>query len=133
MLYSTHCTIGQSKISVSNPEALALLEGIIEYGSNKNDMILGPFCGCTTTCGAADALGRQWVGIDMSPKAAELVKFRINDLTRTIVNRTDIPHCTDPGKAPSCRSHKKTLCGYQAGIATGVRSTSNSKPLRLTT
>ena len=57
---------------------LALLERIIKASSNKGDMILDPFCGCATTCIAAEKLDRQWIGIDVSQKAYELVKKRLN-------------------------------------------------------
>lgn len=57
---------------------LALLERIIKGSSNKGDMVLDPFCGCATTCVAAENLDRQWAGIDISYKAYELVKERLN-------------------------------------------------------
>ncbi len=57
---------------------LALLERIIKASSNKGDMILDPFCGCATTCIAAEKLGRQWIGIDVSYKAFDLVRERLN-------------------------------------------------------
>ncbi len=57
---------------------LALLERIIKASSNKGDMILDPFCGCATTCIAAEKLGRQWIGIDVSYKAFDLVRQRLN-------------------------------------------------------
>ena len=57
---------------------LALLERIIKASSTKNDIILDPFCGCATTCIAAEKLNRQWIGIDVSVKAYELVKTRLN-------------------------------------------------------
>lgn len=64
-------------------------------------MVLDPFCGCATTCVAAYALGRQWAGIDISPKAVELVVERITDyqgsLFRECVHRTDVPLRTDLG------------------------------------
>ena len=56
---------------------LALLERIVKASSNEGDVVLDPFCGCATTCIAAEKLGRQWAGIDLSPKAAELVKVRM--------------------------------------------------------
>ncbi len=56
---------------------LALLERIIKNSSNEGDMVLDPFCGCATTCIAAEKLGRQWIGIDVSKKAFELVKERL--------------------------------------------------------
>ena len=30
------------------------------------DMVLNPFCGRATACIAAEQIGRQWVGIDIS-------------------------------------------------------------------
>ena len=36
---------------------LALLECIIKASSNPGDMVLDPFCGCATTCVAAEMLG----------------------------------------------------------------------------
>ena len=58
---------------------LALLERIILASSNEGDVVLDPFCGCATACVAAEKLGREWVGIDLSEKAAELVNMRLAD------------------------------------------------------
>ena len=58
---------------------LALLRRIIEASSNENDIIFDPFCGCATSCIAAEQLNRQWIGIDVSIKAFELVKGKINE------------------------------------------------------
>ena len=57
---------------------LALVRRVIEASSDKGDIVLDPFCGCATACIATEDLGRQWVGIDIFPKAAELVKYRMN-------------------------------------------------------
>ena len=54
-----------------------LIERIIKASSNRGDVVLDPFCGCATTCIAAEKLGRQWVGIDISPRAVELVRYRL--------------------------------------------------------
>ena len=56
---------------------IALLERIIKSSSDEGDMVLDPFCGCATTCVAAEILGRQWAGIDIEPKARELVVSRL--------------------------------------------------------
>ena len=55
---------------------LALLERIITASSNTGDVVLDPFCGCATTCIAAERLNRQWIGIDISPQAAYMVYYR---------------------------------------------------------
>ena len=70
--------IGNQRIGYPTQKPLALLERIIKASSNKDDIILDPFCGCATTCVAAEKLNRQWIGIDVSVKAYELVKQRLN-------------------------------------------------------
>ena len=86
---------------------LALLDRILKASSNKGDIVLDPFCGCATTCIAAEALQRQWIGIDLSAKAVELVKMRLkrdlhfnedesNLLGDKVLHRTDIPVRLEP-------------------------------------
>ena len=55
---------------------LALLERIIKASSNKGDIVLDPFCGCGTTVEAAKNLNRQFMGIDISSFAIDLVRDR---------------------------------------------------------
>ena len=38
-----------------------------------------PFCGCGTTVAAAQALGRRWIGIDITFIAIDLVRRRLED------------------------------------------------------
>jgi len=118
---------GAAKERVGYPKQkpLALLRRIIEASSNLGDMILDPFCGCATACIAAEQLGRQWAGIDISEKAAELVERRMSDelgLFYRGVHRTDIPKRTDLGKLPLYRSYKPTLYGLQEGNCAGCAS-----------
>ena len=65
------------RIGWTTQKPLALYRRIIEASSNEGDIVLDPFCGCATTCVAAEQLGRQWVGIDQSPKAKGIVKDRL--------------------------------------------------------
>ena len=58
---------------------VALLERIIRASSRAGDIVLDPFCGCATTCIAAEVLDRKWIGIDTSVKAYELVKKRLKE------------------------------------------------------
>ena len=133
---------------------LVLLGRIIKASSNKGDIVLDPFCGCATTCVAAEGLNRQWIGIDISIKAYELVQLRIkkeiyesdsgmfasDDLTpkaidgkMPVVNcKTDPPSRTDGGlpvdeqKYVYVISHKKHKGYYKVGIAGDVKSRLNS-------
>ena len=56
---------------------LALLERVIKASSKEGDLVLDPFCGCATTCLAAERLKRQWIGIDLAEEAATLVRDRL--------------------------------------------------------
>ena len=103
---------------------LALLNRIIEASSNPGDLVLDPFCGCATTMVAADDLGRNWAGVDISPRGAELVVRRIADrqgLFRDIIHRTDIPMRTDLGDIPRYNSpaNRRQLYGEQFGNCEG--------------
>ncbi len=56
---------------------VALYSRLIRASSNENDMVLDPFAGCATTCVAAEQLGRQWIGIDLSPQAHGITMDRL--------------------------------------------------------
>ena len=58
----------------------ALLERIIQTSSNEGDVVLDPFCGCGTAVAAAQKLGRQWLGIDITHLAVALMKARLKDM-----------------------------------------------------
>ena len=109
---------------------LALLHRIISASSNPGDMVLDPFCGCATTCVAAEKLGRQWVGIDISAKAVDLVNVRLREQELgslhhhyLVTERTDIPHRTDLGQIIryNDRRNKRYLYGEQGGYCNGCQ------------
>ena len=111
------------RIGYPTQKPLALLERVIRSSSNDGDVILDPFCGCATACVAAEKLGRQWVGIDLSSKAADLVKLRLRKemgLFYDVRHRLDIPHRLDQEKVPNYRTHRHTLYGIQEGLVRRV-------------
>ena len=118
---------GNEVIGYPTQKPVALLDRIIRVSSNEGDIVLDPFAGCATTLIAAERLGRQWVGIDISEKAVDLVQLRIRqidlDLFRNFepIRRSDIPSRTDLGKLPSYRTHKHQLFGKQEGRCGGCR------------
>jgi site-specific DNA-methyltransferase (adenine-specific) len=63
---------------------VTLLERIISAGSNVGDLVLDPFCGCGTAVIAAEKLHRQWVGIDITFLAINLVKGRLKSSFPTV-------------------------------------------------
>ena len=95
-------------------------------------MVLDPFCGCATACVAADKLGRAWVGIDLSPKAIELVNRRLQQAPPLgigslfhhgyVTARTDIPRRTDIDAPIPYRQNKHVLFGQQEGVCNGCKT-----------
>ena len=118
----------KERIGYPTQKPLALLERIIRASSNPGDVVLDPFAGCATACVAAEALGRQWVGIDLSAKAVELVNRRLQDAMgslfhhRFVTARIDIPRRTDVDAPKNYRENKHILYGQQEGHCGGCRT-----------
>lgn len=67
----------QERLGYPTQKPLALLERIIAASSNEGDVVLDPFCGCGTAVHAAQKLGRQWLGIDVTHLAISLIEKRM--------------------------------------------------------
>ena len=118
----------KERVGYPTQKPLALLERIVKASSHEDDVVLDPFCGCATACVAAENLGRRWIGIDISPKAVELVNMRLQQTmgelfhNRLVTARTDIPRRTDIDAPVPYRQNKHVLFGQQEGRCNGCRS-----------
>ena len=114
---------------------VALLERIISASSNEGDVVLDPFAGCATAAVAAERLGRQWIGVDISPKAAELVELRLVEqlglAASLTVHRTDLPRRTDLGPLQKPTTWKKELYGEQEGVCKGCEEHFQARHLEI--
>jgi site-specific DNA-methyltransferase (adenine-specific) len=70
---------GKERLGYQTQKPLALLERIIAASSSPGDIVLDPFCGCGTAVHAAQKLGRQWIGIDITHLAIGLIRRRMQD------------------------------------------------------
>ena len=70
---------GAERLGYPTQKPLALMLRILEASSRPGDTVLDPFCGCGTTIDAAQALGRRWVGIDITHLSIGLIKHRLVD------------------------------------------------------
>ena len=66
-------SVAKERLSYPTQKPIALLERIIRASSNPGDVVLDPFCGCGTAVDAARRLKRQFVGIDISSFAIDLI------------------------------------------------------------
>lgn len=58
----------------------ALLEIIIKASSTDGNTVLDPFCGCGTATAVAHKLNRNWIGIDITHLAINLIKRRLKGM-----------------------------------------------------
>lgn len=65
------------RLGYPTQKPLALLERILAAGTNEGDVVLDPFCGCGTSIDAAQRMGRQWTGIDITYIAVDLIEKRL--------------------------------------------------------
>jgi len=65
------------RLGYPTQKPVGLLERIIAASSNEGDVVLDPFCGCGTAVHAAQKLGRQWIGIDVTHLAISLIEKRM--------------------------------------------------------
>jgi len=80
----------QERLGYPTQKPKALLERIIQASSNEGDTVLDAFCGCGTTIDAAEALHRNWIGVDISPIAISLIKRRLKDTYGEHLNRFEV-------------------------------------------
>jgi SAM-dependent methyltransferase len=76
------------RLGYPTQKPLALLERIIKMSSNEGDVVLDPFCGCGTAVDAAQRLGRQWIGIDITFIAVDLIEKRLRHAYGDSVTKT---------------------------------------------
>jgi site-specific DNA-methyltransferase (adenine-specific) len=69
--------VSKERLGYPTQKPVALLERIISASSNPGDVVLDPFCGCGTTVHAAEKLGRQWIGIDITHLSVALIERRL--------------------------------------------------------
>lgn len=95
---------------------LALLTRIIKASSNEGNTVLDPFCGCATTCVASEKLNRKWIGIDVSVKAYDLVKERLQkevaDPENLLQYQNKVQYSTTPPRRTDNNADNSVLKKY---------------------
>ncbi len=69
----------RERLGYPTQKPLPLLERIISFASNEDDIVLDPFCGCGTALVAAHKLNRKWVGIDVTHLSIAVMRRRLQD------------------------------------------------------
>ena len=112
-------SVARERTGYPTQKPLSLLKRIIEASSKEGDIVLDPFCGCATTCVAAQQLGRKWIGIDIERQSTHVLVDRLSTdagLFSDFIHRTDIPKRTDIEiENVSDKSVKERLFNQQKG------------------
>ena len=104
---------------------LALLHRIIKSSSNEGDIVMDPFCGCATTCVAAQQLGRKWIGIDIEKQAVSILIKRLSDdagIFKDFINTPIVPQRTDIQRIEPVKSVKERLYKEQNSLCNGCKT-----------
>jgi DNA modification methylase len=71
--------VGKERLGYPTQKPEALLGRVILASSREGDVVLDPFCGCGTAVVVAEKRKRQWIGIDITHLAINLIKHRLHD------------------------------------------------------
>ena len=67
----------KERLGYPTQKPVGLLERVINASSKPDQIVLDPFCGCGTAVDAAQKLGRQWIGIDITHIAIGMIEDRM--------------------------------------------------------
>jgi site-specific DNA-methyltransferase (adenine-specific) len=116
-------TMDKERTGYPTQKPLALLRWIVRMASKEGNIVLDPFCGCATTCVAAQQLGRKWIGIDIEKQPVKILIDRLSDdagMFRDFIATDKIPVRTDiQAIAPDSKSVKERLYREQNGLCNG--------------
>ena len=120
---------GKQGTGYPTEKPVPLMNRIIEASSKEGDLVLDPFCGCATTCVAAQHLHRRWIGIDIEKNAANIVMERlegVDGFLENFMHRDDVPHRTDiKEKRVDIKTASSNLFKQQDGKCNGCRTPFN--------
>ena len=93
-----------------------LIEPCILAGSRPGDTVLDPFFGSGTTGAVAKRLGREYIGIDLSPRYLEKAEMRIAQVITEKLNgnAADLSEGMTAGGGTTCRKNARPAIESQA-------------------
>lgn len=99
----------KERVGYPTQKPVLLMNQIIKLVTSEGDIVLDPFCGSGTTLVAANLLGRNAIGIDVSEEAIDLTKERLKNpvVTSSALLQKGID---------SYRQHDTTASQHLAGI-----------------
>ncbi|HCW32023.1 TPA: site-specific DNA-methyltransferase [Candidatus Peregrinibacteria bacterium] len=91
--------VAKERLGYPTQKPETLLMRILQASSKEDDWVLDPFCGCGTTVSVAEKLGRNWVGIDITTLAINLINNRLKEQYPKIeINIDGLPETVQSAK-----------------------------------
>jgi site-specific DNA-methyltransferase (adenine-specific) len=115
-------TMDKERTGYPTQKPLALLRWIVKMASNAGDIVLDPFCGCATTCVAAQQLHRKWIGVDIEKQSVNILVERLSDdagLFKDFITTNRIPKRSDIKEEAPTATVKQRLYKKQQGKCCG--------------
>ena len=110
--------VSKERTGYPTQKPLALLKRIILASSNEGDLVMDPFCGCATTCVAAQQLDRRWIGIDIEHQVVNVLVERLSDdagLFKDFTASDQVPQRTDVQRVLPTEPVRQRLYKEQKG------------------
>jgi len=115
------------RLGYPTQKPLALLERVVLASSPPKGLVLDPFCGCGTTIDAAEKLGREWIGIDITQLATSLIKNRLRDTYGEKIEIITVGEPTTPNEAAVLAEQDKYQFQWWALGLVGARPVEQKK------
>lgn len=77
-------TVSENMYGHPTTKPVGLIEEILYFYSNKNNLVLDPFLGSETTAVACERLNRRWIGIEIKEGYCEVAKKRLKNVQQTL-------------------------------------------------
>ncbi len=109
--YSRVCGTFKERVGWHNCQMpVKLLARIVKVSSNPGDIVLDPFAGSGTTLVAAAALGRRYVGMEISQNYVDNMEQRIAETESAEINeREEHVHYAKPARTQTKRKRKSAV------------------------
>jgi DNA modification methylase len=119
--------VSAERLGYPTQKPVALLERLIESSSNPGDVVLDPFAGCGTSIDAAQKLDRNWIGIDVTYIAVDLIEKRLSHTYGEIVKGTYTVSGIPKDKRAALALFSKSPLEFERWAATLLNAQPNKK------
>ena len=113
--------MAKERLGWPTQKPLKLLQRIIEMSSNHGDIVADFFCGCGTAIDAAQSLNRQWIGIDASSTACEVMQKRMESRHSLFVGVNKKPTTYEEFKTMNPFDFEKAVVRHIGGVTNSIQ------------